>query len=540
MKKIRIFFVTLVILVLSSCHDEFLEDRAYSVITEDNFFKTASDALTAVNGVYNALRDNGMYQTDLLWLNEYPSETVTTRLNIGSQQSDMDLWNFQVGNFASIYSSSFKLIERANQVIANVPKCDMLQSLKDRVIAEAMFLRSLAYFNLVRVYGGVPLKLTPTTDLDQTQFPRESAEKIYQQIVGDLTQILDKNWLPKTKTYTGDNKGRVGKSGVQALLGKVYLTRAKETFGTAQDYQKSIEVLKALVADADHSLLTSYANIFSMTNENSAEVIFDIQNVRVAGLGGNLTAFLASAVSREFFIIPYYDFPANIDFYTSFENADTRRAATFHDRMKVTINNVANVEVYFDPANNPYEGMWRRASDNTVVPRAVIDVPAPGFRKFLDTDPTARINAEEPNYIILRYSDVLLMLAEAINEGGGPTAEAYDYLNMVKRRAYGLPINAASAVDYTGLSQQAFREAVFTERRKELVMEGHSWFDGKRFWDIYTQRVADASVGADPNINNRPKAVINVNTIRNDKFKFMPFSIDQLDLNKQLKQNDGY
>ena len=537
MKKFPAFLICAALMISSGCHEDFLEDRAFSIITEDNFFRTSSDAVTAVNGVYNTLRENGLYQSDLLWLNEYPSELVTTRLNIGSSQSDMDLWNYQPGYFSSIYPASYRLIERANQVIARVPDVDMPSDLKNRIVGEALFLRALAYFNLVRVYGGVPLKVNPTADLEKLEFPRASAEAIYQLIIDDLERVISSNALPNTKAYTGDNKGRVGKSGAQTLLGKVYLTRAKEAFGTSSDLQSAVDILKAVVADGDHSLQANYSDVF--LKENNSEIIFDIQNIRAPGLGGNLTSFVATSNTNELFIIPYYDFPANIDFYNSFAAGDTRRAATFHDKMKVPVSG-SSVEVYFDPATDPYEGTWRRGDDNTLLSRSVVNAPVPGFRKFVDFDISARANAEEPNYVILRYSDVLLMLAEAINELSGPTAEAYEYINMVKRRAFGLPVNMSSGVDYTGLDKLAFAEAVYSERRKEFVMEGHSWFDGKRFWELYTQRVADASVGADPNISNRPKATIDVNTIRQEKYKLLPFSTDQLDLNPLLTQNPGW
>lgn len=542
MKTNKILSAILILVLATGCHDEFLQDKAYSIITEDNYFKTSSDALTAVNGIYKTLGDGNMYQRDLLMLNEYTSEAVTTRLEVGSAYSNWDTWNYQIGYFSGIYSNHYRMIERANQVIKNVPKCEMLESLKQRVIGEATFLRALAYFNLVRIYGGVPLKLDPTADFKTLEFPRASATEVYAQIIKDLTWVYESAGMPKTSAYATADKGRVGRSAVQALLGKVYLTRASDaTVAQSGDYQKAIDILKACVSEGDRSLVPSYANLFSMTNENNAEIIFDIQYIRRAGLGGNLTPFLATGTTQELYMISYYDYPADITFYKSFEPDDQRRAVTFHDRMKVKIGS-ATVEVYFDPNADPLVGAWKRADDNTLVPRATVPEPVPGFRKFIDTDIAARGDAEEPNYVILRYSDVLLMLAEAINEtNNGPTAEAYNYLNMVRRRAFGKPIDIPDAtVDYANLDKAGFRLAVYTERRKEFVIEGHAWFDGKRFWDIFTQKVAESSIGANPNISNRPKQVIDLNTIRQDKYKLMTFSITQLELNKALVQNPGW
>jgi len=541
MKTKKIAAILLSIVSLTACHDDFLQDKAYSIITEDNYFKTSNDAITAVNGVYDALTGAG-YQTSLLQLNEYTSECVTTRLTVGEAYSRWDTWNFEMGDFAGIYSGNYQLIERANQVIANVPKCEMQEELRKRVIGEATFLRALAYFNLVRVYGGVPLKTEPTTDFSTLSFPRASATEIYNQIIADLTSVYESAGIPKTSAYGNADKGRVGRSAVQALLGKVYLTRASDAaVAQSGDYQKAADILKVCVSEADRSLVASYAELFDYTKENNTEVIFDIQFIRKAGIGGNLTAFLPTSTTQELYQISYYDYPASLDFYKSFESGDLRRKTTFYDRMKVKIG-TATTEVFFDPTANPYNGTWRRTDDSTLVPRTVINAAVPGFRKFVDTDLTARQSSEEPNYYILRYADVLLMLAEALNEtGNGPSTEAYNYLNMVKRRAYGKPVNTPDAgLDYANLNKASFREAVFTERRKEFVVECHAWFDGKRFWDIFTQRVAAESVGADPNISNRPKTVIDLNKIRNDQYKLMPFSESQLDLNKELTQNPGW
>ncbi len=544
MKRLIILPVLLTLLALSACHEDFLEDKAYSIITQDNYFKTASDALTAVNGVYASLTSDNLYEGDLMRLNEYTSECVTTRLSVAEAYSRYDTWKFQTGDFSGIYNGSYRLIERANQVLGNIQKTDMQAALKKRIIGEASFLRALAYFNLVRIYGGVPLKLNPTVDFSKTSFPRATAAEVYAQIISDLNYAKDSCGMPKASAYAAADKGRVSRSAIQALLGKVYLTRATEGTAVAKDgdYQKAAEILKECVTENDRSLVSSYSNLWSVTNENNSEVIFDIQYIRKAGLGGNLTLFLATNVTQELYNISYYDFPASVDFYKSFETGDQRRSVTFHDRMKVKIGGV-DTEVYYDASGDPKVATWRRSDNNDWVGRSVVSASVPGYRKFVDFDKAnARGNQEEPNYVILRYADVLLMLAEAQNEiNNGPTAEAYNYLNMVRRRAFGKPVNTPDAtIDYAGLDKQGFRNALYTERRKEFVIEDQAWFDGKRFWDIFTKKVADESVGYDPNLNIRPKAPIDVNEIRQDKYKLMPFSEGQLELNKELTQNPGY
>jgi starch-binding outer membrane protein, SusD/RagB family len=127
MKTNKILTIFLFLVIVTGCHDEFLQDKAYSIITEDNYFKTSSDALTAVNGIYKNLGDGNMYQRDLLMLNEYTSECVTTRLELGSAYSNWDTWNFQLGDFSGIYSNHYRMIERANQVIKMFPNAKCLK-----------------------------------------------------------------------------------------------------------------------------------------------------------------------------------------------------------------------------------------------------------------------------------------------------------------------------------------------------------------------------------------------------------------------------
>jgi starch-binding outer membrane protein, SusD/RagB family len=171
-----------------------------------------------------------------------------------------------------------------------------------------------------------------------------------------------------------------------------------------------------------------------------------------------------------------------------------------------------------------------------------VDVHVPGFRKFVDMQ-AIQGGRDRNNFIVLRFSDVYLMLAEAIKgANNGPTAEAYEYINKVRRRAYNVDINTPNAtIDLAGLSTEAFEEALYRERRKEFVVEGHGWFDGKRMFTTFKKVVVQsAASGGALGLNNRPKAVIDPARIAHPKYYLLPLGFNLLERNRLLVQNPGW
>jgi hypothetical protein len=527
MKK-RIIAIALCAAVsLNGCHEKFLEEDAYSFLTPANFYTNARDAQAAVNAVYKSLyNSNGdYYGYNLLSLNEIATETTTSTLwSPADEHGRLDIWDPRVGDLPGLYTATFVIINQANAVLDNVPRIAMDETLKNRILGEAYFLRALAYFNGVRVYGDLPLLLSETKALENLQVSNAPAAQIYGQIIEDLT--FAKENLPSAKTYAAADRGRAGRSAAKTLLAKVYLTRGSEP-GLAQggDYQEAVNLLREVIADGDHNLEESFAKVFDIANENNPEVIFDIQLTRVPGLGGRFTTQIATGSTRDTYSPSFATMNVEQAFYNSYAPGDQRLDATFHNTVTLLSN--GNV-VRYDPAN-PRAGGFPQDT--------------PGFRKFVDFDRTARLNAEEPNFIVLRYADVLLMLAEGINQvNNGPTAEAYDLVNRIRRRAFGKSLAAPdAAVDLpAGLDYNGFREALLTERRKELVMEGHGWFDGMRFYDIFLDRVAAASAGGAPNQAFRPKAEISRARISDPKYRHLPIPATAIERNPNLAQPAGW
>ena len=500
-----------------------LTEVPFDFVAPENFYRNANDALAALNSAYAAFSDmpstgytdNDYYGRQYWFLVEYPTETMTVRLDVNNERTQPDIFrtlpdhNYVIGIWRAIYHA----INRANSVIDNVPNIDMDTSLRDRIVAEAKFLRALHYFNLVRLFGGVPLHLKETKALDDATQPRATIDSTYKAIIADLQAAA--NVLPAN--YGTGNVGRATRGAAKTLLGKVYLQYGAFGGGAAANQQAEVW-LRQVMTDGGYSLLANYADIF-FGPENNAEVIFDIQNTRVPGLGGYLCDQLVPRGTN----FPYCDsqnpsFQAEWPFFYSYDANDKRKAAswllTWTSRTGVVVN-------------------WD--STQTAVNNYGLNGPAP--RKFLDTQIGAQDGAEDPNFIVLRYADVLLSLAEAINENSGPSGEAYNLVNQVRTRAGIAPLTP-------GLSKQDFKDALFLERRYEFVMELHGHFDSQRNWSWAKARIEANSTNAARTQWNRsgtrnssvPKATLTLT----DKDKLYPIPQLAIQQNKKLSQNPGY
>jgi hypothetical protein len=506
------------------CNDKsYLTEQPFDFVGPSNFYQSAGDALAAVNGVYASLLNaapggnNNYYGRNFVMLGEFPAEALTVYLSATNERSQVDNYTFPTSHsyIYSTWQSAYAAINRANAVVDRVPAISMDATLRDRIVAEAKFLRALNYFNLVRLFGGVPLIVHETTSIDSLQTTRATTAEVYAQIVTDLTDAA--KVLPSSKTYTATDRGRASRGAAKTLLVKVYLQRAATGGGTAADYQSALDMAHQVVSDGDYALVADPATLYDMVdgtmNEGNTEVIFDIQNIRQGGLGGNIGNFCAPRQS-SWEASQNGAFEAEQPFFDSFADTDKRKAATF----VLSFPNKSGATVLYTTA----------ATASTAY-----GADSPYIKKFIDPSPLAGGGSEEPNYIILRYADLLLMQAEAANEVNGPSAEAYAAVNAVRARA-----NVPNMTP--GLSKQLFKDSLFVERRKELVGEGpNAYFDSQRNWTWAAARVsANMAAGAANKFKNSkyPKAQVTLD----DKFKLMPIPQRAIDLNPRLTQNPGY
>lgn len=454
-----------------------LEEVPLSFFEESNSFKSAADATSAINGVYSRLR--GIYGMNMIDLADLNSDECEVREdNGGGNEIHKNLFNSGTRLFDMFYTNSYVLIDRANRVIANVPKINMDIKLRDQIVGEAKFMRALAYFNLVRAFGDVPLVTVISNDVVNVRVPRDPAEKVYQQVILDL-QDAEKT-LPAKYTAASEN-GRATVGAAKSILAKVYLTR--------KDWTNAAAKAKEVIDSKSYSLVADYRDVFLPEKENGPEHIFSIQySCYLPAYGSGMAVSFAIYFSYPINLTggSYQVVPAHVATYLP---GDYRKEVTVINEKKI-------------------------ANGTTVLSRT-----GPHMDKYWDPLACGSESARN-NFLVIRYADVLLMYAEAINELGGPNADAYAAINQVRARAR--KGNEASMLkDLAGLSQAQFREAVLQERSWELCFEGH------RRWDL---------LRSGKYIDNMKKIGITAES----KHLLYPVPIQEMDVNPALTQNLGY
>jgi len=462
---------------LSACN--VLEQTPESNFTPTNFYRNADDAKAAVSTVYDPLASPNLY-AQVMWIIQDQAtddaEWGGGRSTANQPKNDLDKYTFTpaTSTFQSVWTTLYQGINRANTVISRLPAIPMDEALKARYIAEARFMRGFYYFTLVRLFGGVPLITTETTSLNNLTVSRAPVDEVYRFIVQDFTEA--ETTLPAT--YTGIDRGRATKGAAKAFLAKVYLTR--------QDWPRAAAKAKEVIDLGIYDLWATYNEAFLIANKNGKESVFEMQ-----ALGGGfnegswMQGYMRPNFDRVNGVAGFGDDPVTENLYRTFSPTDKRRDVTI------------------------------RLYSATSTPAAPASVQFPGYvYKYLDPAATANGDGSN-NFPIVRYADVLLMYAEALNEQAAGNAEAYAAVNRLRRRA--------GLTDLTGLSQDQFRDAVLLERRLELAFEGHRWYDLVR-----TKRLISAIKAQNPSINVQ------------ERHYLFPIPQTERDVNPALDQNPGY
>ena len=421
MKK-SILLLLLPAFLLLSCGDGFTSLAPLSQRNVKNFYKTASDFEVAVNGVYDALQTDGTYNKNYILMLEMRSDNGQNdggATGLAQSIERIDQFNElnDNGQINDTWSASYEGIARANKILDQLEGADISQDVADRVLGEALFLRSLLYYNLAVTFGNIPLQMESVTST-QVDINQVDAATIYQQIAADLETAA--SLLPEA--YSGDNVGRATTYAASTLLGKVYLTMGQNS--------EAESALRQVLGN--FQLADSYADLWGVDNANNVESIFEIQ-FKSGGLGEG-SAFTDIYTVTETGVgggnIPQ---DPTDDLLASYEPGDQRLDITYDTTAADNTNDPNEIYVAkFDgPIFNPLDG--------------------------------------ELNWIELRYADVLLMLAEAIGE----SPEAYGYINEVRQRSGLGPIDSSTP--------GTFEEKLLKERRHEFAFENKRWPDLKRF-----------------------------------------------------------
>jgi hypothetical protein len=527
MKNIKKLIFSLALIGFAGC-SEFLEEQAFDTYTTDNFPVSEADAEALVNQMY---REAGqIYGNRYLWLSELPSEMVTTRTSGSDRRAQLDDYTVVNTNDYNegFWNDSYQTVKQANAVIAFYEggESSINPDLASRLVAESKVIRANTYFNLATFFGDVPLILERITNLAGTANPITDLSQVYDAIIQDLIEAEPD--LPFVYEQV-DDFGRVTRGAARALLGKVYLQRGAEprdNIGSPQDFQEALKWLR-LVRDNDggtnYSLEPKFDNLFGLdkleSSKLSNEIVFQLWRDAANCCDNQVHQHLV-ARDAPYGGVRWGNLVGEVPFYLSYEDTDERFQVTFLDTI------VTPTKTYIYDVDNPGTDGFQH--------------DGPPFQKWVD------INSPDSgggnNIFLIRYSDVLLMIAEALNEiNNGPDQEAYDAINQVRSRARTVP---GMLQDYEGLTYDQFRTAVYNERRWELAFEGHGLRDGHRFLNIFESRVEAAPAyvqppvpeGVKPDGGRRNDAVpdrpIDVN-LENIRF---PIPLSEIDANSEIEE----
>lgn len=438
-----------------SCTD--LGETPVSILVPDQYFKTAADAEAAVMGIYSLLANADYYGRRLTMVLQLLGDDIDIA-DIGTQSSRIQINGFTHDasnqDVVAIWKTAYLGIGAANAAIDGIPKVEMDENSKSALIAEARLLRALNYYHLVQLFGDIPYIANyvadPSTVMDINKTP---AEQVYENIILDCTYAIDN--LPDT--HQNDVRARPTKGSAHTLLASVYmiLERWSDAAKQAQDViTQSSNYKYALVDDfqklwkadlgyqSEHVWVVDFAGTISGENSSNVDYTAPMTGVRDADMLG----WSVLAPSQGI--------------YASFSDQDYRKKVSFL------------TETPIKGVMTPYQ-KWRWPRIHTAK-----------WCLYPGANASAEGSNSDIKHVIFRYAEVLLIAAEALNEAnGGPTAEAYQYINAVRARARNTPEGQQEypADLQAGMSQQTFRDAVREERRIELAFEWKRWYDLKRW-----------------------------------------------------------
>ena len=415
MKKILVL-ASLATLLMTSCGDSFFDLEPASSVTIDKVYKTASDYNVAVIGCYAKLQSQVNFYTECC---EYRSDNLSLGAPTAGTQDRYDIDHFTEkpsnGILSSYWANFNNNVYRCNLLLDQIDGANFAENLKKQYKGEAMFIRALNYFNMYRIWGGVPATKHVVSAAEALKVARYSDEQMFDLIAGDLKEIVDNNYLPET--YSSADMGRATSGAAKALLGKVYLTFHKWT--------EAKDILSQLIGK--YQLVSPIAQVFDVDNKNNNEIIFAVHfNKEIEGEGHSYWYNLTNASD---------DTNQTTSLLNTFPTGDARKDLITYVQVE------KNVRL---------------------------------MNKFYDTkSPTFKTVGNDQ--ILLRYADVLLMYAEALNEIQYDASEgslALKYLNAVRQRA-GISNLTVKQLP----TQEKFRKGILVERQREFPYEGQRWFD---------------------------------------------------------------
>jgi hypothetical protein len=473
----------------TACHDSFLEEKVYSNITPLNFYKTEQDAKAALASVYNAMHNSNGFQRQIILAAEYPGEATWPNNSGEAWRTELDQFNWTTGStgFYQMWSQLYKMIDRANTVLTYLNQIEFTTpGLREQIEGETRFLRGLAYLYLIRLFENIPLKTEENlTEINVAN--QGTADAVWALIFADFDYA--RQHLPARRT--GADAGRATSGAAQVLLVKAYLSCAGKPWHKSEYWSRAAQEAQSVIDNPDYGydLEEDYERVFLLENEHGPEYIFSIEYESNIGQGWDWPTFTGIRSGDQIKLDGWSSVAVEEDFFSYMDISDKRRSKTF--------------VLTYQGVNNP---------DKTYTYPGNISLPH--YNKYIDRrDIPSGTGDYALNHYITRYSDLLLMHSEAVNETSGPSDNALYGVNRVRERAGLPPLQAA------GHTKESLREAIFEERLLELCEEGHAWFDMKRM-DLMNKRIKKYKV--------------------EEKHYVFPIPQSELDVNPALEQNSPY
>lgn len=520
MKKMRKYSVTVKflgvfmlanLLIVFSCQrdEELLEIDNPNNPTPDTFFQTEEDALLALNAVYSTWQSNALAQRFYFFGNDMPSDESIGTNNLQATLAQMLNYTWDANNqvITDMWGGYYTGIGRANRVIQQVPEIEMDETLRNRIVAEARFLRATFYFDLVNKWGDVPLVLDPPTE--SIELPRAPAEDVYALVIEDL-QFAKAN-LPTKEEYSGNEVGRATSGAATGYLGKVYLYREQWADAEAQ-FMEIINGQHGNYELVDNFRWNGIGEEQDPEAENNAESLFEIQFQD--GLGGIWNTDNNGGGEHTFRGVEYA--------FASFNNV--RPKQSFADRFE--LGDPRYEQTFYDDGVEWYQGTFTRDQFGGLI----------AWRKYHNYDVRDDSNQSSGiNFRLMRYADILLMAAEAKLMNGAPIEEVLGLVNQVRQRAIAQKTNPnielymPRTLDntlslyptprYPANTREQVMNIIMHERAVELAGEQHRYNDLRR-WGL------DDDVAL---ADNKPYA---------DRHQLWPIPLEEIETNPEINQED--
>ena len=409
----------------------------------------------------------------------------------------------------------YSTINTANMIISNLENTSVELTNADTSLGQAYFLRALTYFELVQLFGDVPLRLEPTTN-NTLHVARTPKNEVFALIISDLSKASQ--LLPEKGEYRSE---RPIKYAANAFLSKVYMRMAGEDGGDPSLWQNAYE--EALKVVGQYSLLPSYNTLFQIDPiiENTQEAILELQYGLIGGSRSN-------DIARTYTPSKYYLYPNSIRTF-----GRVKANKEIYDQHVAQYPGDPRIEATF--IHDSY--LDNRGKTKNVYPTEQKGTNGFAFiKKYLD--PSYNGTTSERNMIIMRYAEILLMLAEIENELNGPE-NAYQYVNQVLERARNTG-DTMEPADWSGMTQDEFRLRIMKERQFELLAEGQDWFDTRRRGYDYLLNEVIRVHNSTPNLDYPKKDYMYP---EDEKNMLMPIPSSEIAGNQSVlesDQNPGY